>query len=78
MKPIKHPITLDLPDEFIDLCKADNIAPEVILKGFIADLTGMMNWSKAPREDGYASHGSDERNMARQYYERVGYPYWNQ
>lgn len=28
-----------------------------------------------PREDGYSSNGSDERMLARQYYDRVGYPY---
>ncbi len=44
--------------------------------GFIADLAGIMNWASAPREDGYGSNGSDERDMAQAYYERVGYPYW--
>lgn len=30
-----------------------------------------------PRTDGYNSNGSDGRSMARDYYDRVGYPWWN-
>ena len=70
-------ITLELPPEFIALCKVDNVPPEVVLRGFIADLAEIMNWASAPRADGYSSNGSDERRMAREYYERVGYPWWN-
>lgn len=70
-------ITLDLPDEFIELCQDDGIEPEFVLRGFIADLAGIMNWAANPREDGYSSNGSDERRMAGEYYDRVGYPYWN-
>jgi hypothetical protein len=75
MKP-KNRITLDLPAEFIELCAADGVTPETVLRGFIADLAGIMNWQSAPRADGYSSNGSDERSMAQAYYERVGYPYW--
>lgn len=50
--------------------------PEVVLRGFIADLCGLMNWSNNPRTDGYSSNGSDERDYAEAYY-RVGYPYIN-
>ena len=70
-------ITLDLPPEFIALCKADGIEPAVVLRGFIADLCEIISWHSAPRTDGYSSNGSDERRMAREYYERVGYPWWN-
>jgi hypothetical protein len=75
MKP-KNRITLDLPPEFVALCAADGVKPETVLRGFIADLAGIMNWQSAPRADGYSSNGSDERMMAQAYYERVGYPYW--
>ena len=51
------------------------VTPEIVLRGFIADLTGIMNFVSSPRADGYSSNGSDERDMARAYYERVGYPY---
>ena len=68
-------ITIELPPEFIELCQLDGVKPETVLRGFIADLCGIMNWAKNPRADGYSSNGSDERTMARDYYERVGYPY---
>jgi len=71
-------INIDLPDEFIALCEADGVEPKMVIRGFIADLAEIMNWASDPREDGYSSNGSDERMMAREYYERVGYPYWKQ
>jgi len=72
----KNRVTLDLPPEFVALCAADGVTPETVLRGFIADLAGIINWTKAPRADGYGSNGSDERMMAQAYYDRVGYPYW--
>ena len=66
-------VTLDLPKEFIELCKRDKVEPEFVLRGFIGDLCGIVNFISNPREDGYNSNGSDERLMAMEYYERVGY-----
>lgn len=71
-------LTIELPEEFIELCGEDGIEPETVLRGFIADLCYIINWAKNPRKDGYSSNGSDERRMAREYYERVGYPYWKE
>jgi hypothetical protein len=51
------------------------VAPEGVLRGFIADLCELVSWAEAPRTDGYASNGSDERRYAMEYYERVGYPW---
>ncbi|MDE3010837.1 MAG: hypothetical protein KGI67_08120 [Pseudomonadota bacterium] len=70
-------LTIELPPEFIALCEQDKIAPEVVLRGFIADLCSIMSWQSNPRTDGYSSNGSDERTYARAYYERVGYPWWH-
>ncbi len=70
-------IELELPAEFIKLCEGDGVTPEIVLRGFIADLAGIHNRAANPRTDGYGSNGSDERSMARAYYRRVGYPYWN-
>lgn len=39
--------------------------PETVLRGFVADLAGIINQHTNPRTDGYSSNGSDERNMAR-------------
>ena len=71
----KNKLTIKLPTEFIELCARDGVTPEAVLKGFISDLTRIMNCRPHPRAVGYASDGSDERDMARAYYERAGYPY---
>lgn len=71
----KRKLTIELPPEFLELCQRDGTTPETVLKGFIADLCGIMNWTSNPRTDGYSSNGSDERDLAEQYYQRVGYPY---
>ena len=70
-------IALDLPPEFVSLCKTDGVAPQLVLRGFIADLCEIISSIDARRADGYSSNGSDERCMAREYYERVGYPWLN-
>jgi len=76
---MKHPhrVTIELPREFIQLCERDQVEPELVLRGFIADLCGLINWAKSPRADGYCSNGSDERDLAEAYYRRVGYPDWH-
>ena len=70
-------ITLQLPEEFMALCARDGVTPETVLRGFIADVCGIMNWARDPRSDGYSSNGSDELDMAYAYYERIGYPWWH-
>ncbi|MGH8076593.1 MAG: hypothetical protein ACREPE_04625 [Lysobacter sp.] len=70
-------LTLPLPGEFIALCERDGVTPETVLRGFIADVSGIVSWARDPRSDGYNSNGSDERAMAQDYYYRVGYPYWH-
>lgn len=70
-------VTIELPAEFVELCKHDKVKPETVLCGFIADLCAIVSWAHAPREDRYCSNGSDERDMARAYYDRVGYPWWH-
>lgn len=72
----KNRIIIELPPEFIELCEADGVPPETVLRGFIGDLCEIVNTTANPRADGYGSNGSDEREMAAAYYERVGYPYW--
>jgi hypothetical protein len=71
-------LTLELPEEFIDQCQRDGATPEQVLRGFIADLCYLNHSETDPREDGYSSNGGDERRLAWEYYERVGYPYWKQ
>ena len=68
--PRKTTLNIKLPNEFLALCEQDGTTPETVLRGFIADLCRLED-----HEGGYSTNGSDERMMARQYYERVGYPW---
>ena len=63
------PLTIDLPEEFVDMCRRDRTTPETVLRGFIADLCCLQSL----RADGYNSNGSDERELAWRYYDRAGY-----
>lgn len=73
----RRQIKIMLPDEMLELCQQDQVEPEMVLRGFIADLCGIVSWQSSPRTDGYNSNGSDERSMAMDYYRRVGYPWWH-
>ena len=68
-------VTLELPEEFLRICEVHGVTPEIVLRGFIADLSCIQNWTSSPRTDGYSSHGSDERRLAWDWFDRVGYPY---
>lgn len=63
-------LTLELPIEFIRLCRLDKVAPEAVLLGFIADLCNIDD-----AERGYVRHASAGRDIARFYYEQVGHPW---
>jgi hypothetical protein len=73
MKPRR--LTLTLPEEFMILCANHHTTPETVLRGFIADVSGIINWAANPRTDGYSSNGSDERDLAFAYFDRCGYGY---
>lgn len=62
-------LTLELPPQFIALCNADNVSPESVLRGFIADLAGIECWESST--GCYFNNGSDERRLAVGYYERA-------
>jgi len=59
-------MTLELPEEFLDLCEDVKTSPATILRGFIADLCNL-------RSGEYNTNGSDERDLAEQYFARCGY-----
>ena len=63
-------VALVLPPEFLDLCEEVKQEPAAILQGFIADLCHLYG-------EEYNSHGSDERDMAEAYFDRVGYRWWS-
>lgn len=58
-------IKLRLPDKFIELCRRDAVAPETVLRGFIADLCEIVSWASAPRESGYSSNVTNPVPVAR-------------
>jgi len=64
-------LALDLPREFVDFCAKRGLTPVIVLRAFVADLCGLMNFFICPREDGYSSNGSDERLMAMEYFQRT-------
>jgi len=66
-------LTLDLPPEYLDLCREYGLDPSAVLRGFVVDLCEIQSWIDDPRPDGYASHGSDERDLAWRWFERCGY-----
>lgn len=68
-------VTLTLPEEFVILCANHHTTPEIVLRGFISDVAGIVSWAANPRQDGYNSHGSDERELAFAYFDRCGYGY---
>ena len=59
-------LTLTLPPQFLSLCATHGVEPETVIRGFIADLCHL-------RTAEYHTNGSDERNLADDYYQRVGY-----
>lgn len=64
-------ITLQIPPEFIGLAKLTQMSPEDLLRGFIADVTGIHNYLSCPRADEYSSNGSDERDLAEEWLQRA-------
>ncbi|AXE37163.1 hypothetical protein [Chromobacterium phragmitis] len=64
-------VSVRAPQEFLQECKRYQLTPEAMLRSFIGDVTGIMNWGRSPRADGYSSNGSDERNMAEAWLERA-------
>lgn len=66
-----EPLTLELPREYLTFCADCGLSPATVLRGFIADLCNLFNWTDCPREDDYSNNGSDERAMAKQYFRRA-------
>jgi len=66
-------LTIHIAPEFDEWCAARQLDPVSVLRAFIADLCGISNSRRRPREDGYCSSGAQERFLAREYARRV-YP----
>lgn len=64
-------VTLALPEPFVVLCRADNVEPGTVLRGFVADLCSITN-----AEAGFVCNGVQAHDLARWYYAQVGYAWW--
>jgi hypothetical protein len=64
-----HKITIEVPDEFLELCRYDRVRPADVLQGFLADLCGFAGW----RSDRYQApvHLSSDRDRAFAYYDHA-------
>lgn len=71
IKDTTTPVVVNVPMEFLELAATRGLSPEQVLRGFIADLCELQNYFVLPREDGLSSNGSDERLLAREYFERA-------
>lgn len=65
MNPCTNQIVIQLPSEFLELCRYDLVTPECVLRGFIADLCSMSNSTN------FVSGSIDDGDRARRYYERI-------
>lgn len=71
-------LRLGIPNEFIEFCTENYTSPKEVLHGFIADLLSLHNYINSPRADKLNRNGSDESDIAEQYFTRVGYQYRGQ
>lgn len=64
-------LTLNVPREFFELCREFKVTSEIVLRGFMADAAGLVNYLSEPRADRFSSNGSDERDQAYGYLQRA-------
>lgn len=65
----KRQLALDVPAEFFDFCEEHGVLPAQVFAGLVGDLCNI-----STAELTFNSHGSDERMLARQWFDRVT---WN-
>jgi hypothetical protein len=66
-----QPLALELPREFVLLCKSRGIDPAQVLIKFIADLCGLTNLYNCPREDGYSCSGPEPCRISDEYFQNA-------
>ncbi len=64
-------ITLSVPAGFVQVCERDLVAPDKVLRQFIADLCHLSEWTNDPRIDGYFCNSAADRTRAWDYYDAV-------
>lgn len=65
----KQEITIEVPGEFLELCRFDQVSPVDVLRGFVTDLCSFGGWQL----EGYESNGhiSTDRDRACAYYDHA-------
>jgi hypothetical protein len=66
-------LDLTLPPKFLELCAQYFVSPEAVIRGFIGDLCGLD--SNSPNHEKCWTNGSDERDLAEQYFNRCCYEF---
>jgi hypothetical protein len=64
-------VDLELPREFIELCKRNGCNPKKVLEGFVSDSSELSSVFERPREDGYANNGPEPVTLADRYFSCV-------
>jgi hypothetical protein len=64
-------LEMGIAPEFDDWCARHHLDAVSVLRTFIADVCGITNSRRRPREDGYCSSGAHERFLAREYVRRI-------
>jgi hypothetical protein len=64
-------ITVEIPEEFSELCDFDMVAPERVLCGFIADVCGTSFREVAATPEMYRSGCFEDCKQAKIYYDRA-------
>lgn len=64
-------VVLRVPRELRVLAKDHRVDVDQVLRAFMADVCGIRNTYANPRADGLSSNGSDERDLAEQWFERA-------
>lgn len=71
VRSITTPVTIEVPEELDQLAQEYGLTVENLIRGFIADVCGLESSENLPRADGYVTHGSDERMLARAWLDRA-------
>lgn len=64
-------LTIQLPDDFLDLCDYDMVSPEKVLCDFIADLCNITDRQPEHGAENYITNKSGDRDRAQVYYDRI-------
>lgn len=69
--PENNELTITVPDQFMAFCTENMVNPMDVLCGFVGDLTGIVGVDMGT----CFTNGSDERDLAEQYFLRCGYTF---